>query len=288
MNPILWTKDGDPPYYRLDLEPTLEKTVEELFDDAAVEFLEGVVKYIPFDAGYTVKEGECFEITDFPIDEELLTMAVQPLTGTRVSPDDLRTLKVKALIGYQVAGTSRSLFFQNFNGSKVIVPGKRVALFSVADSSTFQELKRPVVLLDSNVNAIWENGRLLFKSFHMAKQMLDLSEYFQQASDEQLNLFAGHKLLDCGNMDAFKAANNYWTRTKIAMILAAKTLDNVTPKEMSKVAKEVKYELIMKNGKVVIPEEPDQMRDLLHFLDEELYVGYFTKKPYLTNSKRAR
>lgn len=287
MNPVLSTT-SDPRYRRLDLNPNVEASVEKLFDDAAVNFLEGVTKFIPFDPGYAVKDGECFEINDYKVDDELLQACKQPLTSDRITPPDVLSLQIKAIVGYQINGTSNSLFFQNFNGSKVVTPGKRFALFSVADTSTFEELKRPVVLLDSNINAIWIDGRLLFKSFHMAKQMLDLSNYFEAATDKQLDDFAGHKLIECDDVGKFKADNNYWTRKKVAMILASGYIDKVTPKEMRDIASAVQFNLTMKKGKIVIPADTNEMRDLLHFLDEDFSVGYFSKRLLLSNSKRER
>lgn len=287
MNPILSTA-SDPQYRRLDLTPELERSVEELFDEAAVKFLEGVTKYIPFDPGYTEQAGECFEIKDYPIDPDLLQACTQELTATRVAPEEVISLGIKAIIGYQITSANKSLFFQNFNGSKVVVPGKRFALLSVADSATFEELKRPVILLDSKINAIWVDGRLLFKSYQMAKQMLDLSAYFEEASDAQLEEFAGHNLIECADVDKFKEDNNYWTRKKVAMILASGYLDKVPPKKLKSIAKGVQYELVMKDGKIVMPADPHEMRNLLHFLDEELFVGYFSEQPFLTNSKRIR
>ena len=132
------------------------------------------------------------------------------------------------------------------------------------------------------------DGKLLFKSFHLAKQMVDLTQYFQAASDKQLESFAKHKLIDCGDVGKFVDANNFWTRKKVAMILASGYLDSVPAKEMKGIAKNVEYELVMNKGKIVMPEDSKEMQELLHFLDEELYVGYFSKKKFLTNSKRVR
>lgn len=288
MNPILWTKKADPTFLRLDLDPKAEEAIEELFDKAAEVFLESVEQLIPFDAGYTVKEGECFEIDNFKMDEGLLAACDQPLTAERVQAKNVGALELKAVVGYKRDGKSQTLLLQNFDGRRVLVPGRRFAITAMADSSTFQALKRPVVVLDARISAIWMDGKLLFKSFHLAKQMVDLTEHFQAASDKQLESFAKHKLIECGDVAKFVDANNFWTRKKVAMILASGYLDKVPAKEMKGIASNVQYDLVMKNGKIIMPEEPKLMQELLHFLDEELYVGYFSKKPFLTNSKRGR
>lgn len=288
MNPILWTKKADPVFLRLDLEPKAENKIEELFDKAAEDFMEKVKQLIPFDAGYTVKEDECFEIDDFKIDEGLLAACAQPLTTERVKANEVGSLELKAVVGYKQDGKSQTLLLQNFDGRRVLVPGQRFALTAMADTSTFQTLQRPVFVLDAKISAIWMDGKLLFKSFHLAKQMVDLTKYFQAASDKQLESFAKHKLIECSDIGKFVDSNNFWTRKKVAMILASGYLDAVPPKELKGIAKNVEYDLVMNKGKVVMPEDPKEMQELLHFLDEELYVGYFSKKKFLTNSKRVR
>lgn len=286
MNPILWISSDEQPVLRLDLEQRVGDSAFELFQDAANKFMDDFDHVIEFDPGYRVQEGECFEIKDFPIDHALLSACKQPLTTERAGADSFYQLPVKAVVGYDISGKNESLFFQNFDRRKIIVPGRRFAIWNMADSSTFRELDRPVLLLDSTISALWHNGTLRFRSFHQAKQMFDLTDWFEEASDKQLLGFAKHKMLLCTDSNQFLASNNYWTRKKIAMILRDGILDNVTPNELKKVAKAVAYEIEMDGDRMVIPEDTSAMRALLQFLDEDVYRGPFSGRRLIAGGKR--
>lgn len=286
MNPILWISSNEQPLLRLDLEQRVANTAFELFQEAANKFMEDIDQVIEFDPGYQVQEGECFEIKDFPIDHALLSACKQPLSTERAGADTFHQLPVKAIVGYDIDGTNESLFFQNFDRRKLIVPGRRFAIWNMADSSTFRQLDRPVLLLDSAISALWHNGTLRFKSFHLAKQMFDLTEWFEEASDKQLVGFAKHKMLLCTDTNQFVSSNNYWTRKKIAMILRDGILDNVTPKDLKRVAKAVDYEIEMDGERMVIPEDTAGMRALLQFLDEDVYRGPFSGRRLIAGGKR--
>jgi hypothetical protein len=206
---------------RLDLEPDLATTAGELFNTSAQDFQRDIEQVIDFDPGYQLQEGECFRISDFPLDEALVTSCRQPLSTDRLQPHMLEDLPVKSIVGYNFADGQQRIYFQNFDSRRVVIPGKRLAIFAVADTATFHELEGPVLLLDAPTVAIWDNGVLTFKSFHLAKQIFDLSAYFTAATDEQIGQFASHSRFLCENQDTLLSVCTQWHRKKIALVLGA-------------------------------------------------------------------
>jgi hypothetical protein len=286
VNPILLTKDADNPFLRLDLDQSAASGARDLFLTAADSFDRGIIQIVDFDPGYKPYDDECFEIRDFRISEELIGYCRQPLSAERVDVADFADLPINGIVGYDFSDGKQKLFFQNFDSRRILVPGRRFAIFPIADASTFKQLTTPVLLLDAHITAIWDNGTLRFKSLHLAKQIVDLSAYFTEATDEQIAQFVAHKRLKCADPARFVNACNTWSRIKIALILRGGILENATGSVIREAAASVQYEIQMEGDRIVLPEEKNALRSLLQFLDENIYMGPISQRRLLSSGKR--
>ena len=287
MNPILLTKDEERPFLRLDLDQAAALEAGEMFLAGAEAFVRGVEQVVTFDPGYKLHDDECFEIHDFPINDDLIGFCRQPLAAERVEAADFASLPINGIVGYDFSAGQRKLIFQNFDSRRVLIPGRRFALLPMADASTFRQLTRPVLLLDANITAVWDNGVLKFKSFHLAKQLFDLSAYFTEATDEQIAQLTSHSRLCCADSVRFTNACTTWSRTKIALILRGGILDRTTGDIIRDAAAAVEYPVQMDGDRVVLPEEKGELRALLQFLDEDIYRGPISQRKLLSSGKRA-
>ncbi len=257
-----------------------------MFLAGAEAFTRGVEQVVTFDPGYKLHDDECFEIHDFPLPDALIGFCRHPLSAERVEAADFADLPINGIVGYDFSSGQRKLIFQNFDSRRVLLPGRRFALLPMADASTFRQLTSPVLLLDANITAIWDNGVLKFKSFHMAKQLFDLSAYFTEATDEQIAQFASHDRLRCADAARFSSVCNTWSRTKIALILRGGILDHTTGDIIRDAAAAVEYPVQMDGDRVVLPEEKSELRALLQFLDEDIYRGPISQRKLLSSGKR--
>ena len=286
MNPIILIKDNENQFLRLDLDQETASGASDLFLTAAYWFDKGIEQLVEFDPGYKLNDDECFVIPDFPIPEKLIGFCQQPLSADRVDSARFADLQINGIVGYDFSAGQRRLFFQNFDSRRVLIPGRRFAIFPMADASTFKQLTKPVLLLDANITAVWDNGTLRFKSFHLAKQLFDLSAYFTQATDAQIAKFATHNRLQCADSESFIEACNSWSRTKIALILRGGILDHATGDMIRNAAASVEYEVPMDGDRIIIPEDKGALRSLLQFLDEDIYRGPISQRRLLSSGKR--
>ncbi|UHD16481.1 hypothetical protein [Thiocapsa bogorovii] len=271
---------------RLDLDQSAASSARDLFLSAADSFGGGIEQVVEFDPGYKLHDDECFEIHDFPIEEDLIGFCRQPLSAERVNSADFAELPINGIVGYDFSAGQRKLYFQNFDSRRILIPGRRFAILPMADASTFKQLTKPVLLLDASITAVWDNGTLRFKSFHLAKQLFDLSAYFIEATDEQIGQFVAHNRLRCTDPGRFLAACNTWSRTKIALILRGGILDHATGDMIRDAAASVEYEVQMAGNQIVLPEEKGALRSLLQFLDEDIYRGPISQRRLLSSGKR--
>lgn len=286
MNPFLLIDSEETPVLRMDLAQSIGNSARELFLKAAQDFEKGIDDTIIFDPGYQLQEGECFEIKDFAIPDELKSACRQPISAVRLNKDDLADLPIKSIVGYDFSGGKELIFFQNFDSRRILIPGRGLNLFATADASTFKELESPVVLLDANLAAIWDKGTLKFKNFNNAKKIFDLTTYFTEATDEQIEEFVAHSFISSEGKEKVMKACTAWSRKKIALILRGKVLDSMTAKSIKAAAKVVDYEVPMDGNKIKLPSDKKELKELLQFLDEDLYIGPISHRKLLSSGKR--
>ena len=132
----------------------------------------------------------------------------------------------------------------------------------------------------------YTEGELQFSSFYFARQIFDLSEYYRSATDQEVQAFTTSDKLSFEDTEAFKNTANTWIRRKIAMINDSDVLVNYKASEIKKLAKDAGITIEIENKKVVIPNDKEQIKVILGFLDEEAYKGPFSQNTFLANSKR--
>lgn len=160
-------------------------------------------------------------------------------------------------------------------------------------NSTFTKLIEPGIILPSRLSAIYDNGKLLFQSYHNTKRFLDLLSYFREATDFEMDVFLAHDLFDFEDKGSFKDNADSIVRKKIALLLTNNILEKITIAELESVAGELnsvvnednKINLKISDGKLIIPKDKKDLKELIRFLDEDYFTTPFTKRKCLTNSK---
>lgn len=75
-------------------------------------------------------------------------------------------------------------------------------------------------------------------------------------------------------------------RRKIAQIQDFNILEKYTADQIKRLAESMRLQIEIQDGKIVIPNDKEQVIRILGFLGEEVYVGIFSQSTYLANSKR--
>jgi hypothetical protein len=104
--------------------------------------------------------------------------------------------------------------------------------------------------LDAPTVAIWDNGVLTFKSFHLAKQIFDLLAYSIAATDEQIGQFASQSRFVCDNQDTLLSVCTQWHRKKIAPVLRSSILGRVDLDCLTEAGESVGYAVPMKGERI--------------------------------------
>ena len=98
-----------------------------------------------------------------------------------------------------------------------------------------------------------------------------------------------------GDVAAFKTNADSIIRKKIALLQKNKVLKDISVADIQMVVNNFNQELpeehhisitVNDDGKLVIPEDKKQLKELIRFLDEDYVTTPLTKRKCLTNSKQ--
>ena len=231
----------------------------------------------------TLVEEQCFKIDNFIEINKIASAIHEPIGYQAINGID----EIKAIFTGIKDGESITIFIQEFNRRRAINRSKYAILFS---KDSFTKLDNNVIILDSKIVGIFKTtikdpsrGELRFTNFAAISRIFDTSDYYTEATDEQIQSFLGHKLFDSKiTIDKISLA----ARKKIGFIMKSGILDRRNYDEIRVIAHETfKMKIETNNEKIIIPEDVVEFRKFLKFLAEDYYNGYLSDNTYYSNSK---
>jgi hypothetical protein len=155
-------------------------------------------------------------------------------------------------------------------------------------SDTFEKNDKFGMILGLNIDCLYKNKDLFFKSFYKAKQVLDLTDYYLLATDSEINEFINNDKFYMENKKDFNNLTDIWIRKKISSINKTGVLNNLTIDYIIDASQ--KYtdfvNIEKRNNKLYLPNDKNELKKILKFLDEDLYQGELSYSKFETNSKR--
>lgn len=258
---------------KINLLQNITNDIRNIFIENGLLFMDNDTHEIKFDGNYAVQDEEILYV-DLELPENIKEASNNPI-GLDVL--NLATDDVKALFWIE----NNIYYFQNFDNRKLL-KNKNVIFY---DRNSYNKLVEDALIVENNINAIHKNGKFYFKSYANANKIFSLIEYFEEASNEEIDEFAKNNILE---MDTIWIRDNANTliRKQITLIQKSNVLAKATPKKIQTSASKFKLSIEIKNGKLVIPNNKKECKDVLSFLNEQYYIGLITKSKYRTNSKR--
>lgn len=281
--------DDDVPIRRIPLTVALNVELAEFFAEQQTALLADK-QAIEFTGSYNVDEGEIFTIADYPLSPIIAQAIGNPLTCP-VLDLNTETHRIKALFSGTWSAANKTVNFQVFDAGKLLKRGFTL----IGSGDTYKKLEVPGLILHDKLTAHFHNGTLYFKSYHNTKRFLDLAVYYREATDTDLDAFAATELFVFEGEASFKVQADSMIRKKIALLQKNEVLKDITVIDIQTVANNFNGELpvehhinitINDDGKLVIPEDKRQLKELIRFLDEDYVTAPLTKRKCLTNSKQ--
>lgn len=272
---------------RIELDNDTQNAIGSELEGALSELVEEKT-IITFDGSYKPHEDEILVINNFQLSDAIKDAIRNPLGVPAYEKQNGEFPEIKAIfMGERIENGESEVFnvvFQRFRKEQYISTRWCNLFF---DNNTFTRDRRFGISIADVVDCYYSNKELQFSSFYYARQIFDLSESYRSATDSEVVAFTGCDKLTIEDADNFKSMANTWIRRKIAMINDSQVLENYSAAEIKKRARTVGVDITVKDKKVVIPNDKEQIKIILGFLDEEAYKGPFSQRTFLANSKRA-
>lgn len=269
---------------RFPLSHDLQGEVQSVFGQQLEAFLSGIEEEVQFDGRYVPEEGQLLIIEEFVDVDGLQDAIANPLAIEQYNPQTHSLEHVKAVFtGVQENGSARVLI-QMFENRRLIATKGLAICFS---GNTFQKMSDAGLTLDTKLLAVLDGSTMKFQSFHFLRRVFDLSDYFNEATNDEVSAFATHDKLFVHDVSAFVASASPLVRKKIALIRQSGVLDNFTSAQIIAAAQTFNLTLeTSEDGRIVLPTNKTDLRRLLRFLDEDYYESPLSQTHYVSNSKR--
>jgi len=268
---------------RVRLDASVQAAVQGVFAQQADDFRRGVLSELQFDGGYEPDEDELLTL-DLTSEAQVF---VETINASAISFDDIDTANfakegIKALFtGTSHKGTT-TVLIQRFGSQQSLE--RRFALLQ--HGNTFRRLTEAAFTLDNSLTCIIEDNKIKFKSQHKLRTIINLLEAYRTATEPEVLNFANHPKLLIENPQLFIDTTNQITRKLIHAIASTNTLDNASLSEIQKAAEQTGLNIVVRNGRIVMPTDHTDIKALLQFLNESRYSGPLTGTAYVTNSRR--
>jgi hypothetical protein len=257
---------------KIDLLQTITADIRSVFIDRGNSILNDVDEIL-FDGNFIIQDGEILYV-ELQLPDNIIEADKNPigLEALNLATDEIKTL-------FWVE--NNVFYFQNFDKRKLL-QNKNIIFW---DINTFDKLTKNALIIDNIVNAIYKNNRLYFKSYANANKIFSLISFFEAASDEVIDQFATSDKLTV-DADWLKKNGNIIIKKQITLIQNSNVLANANPKKIKTSANKFKLKIQLVDGKLILPNDKKQCKDILSFLNEQYYLGLITGKKFKTNSKR--
>ncbi len=263
---------------KITLNQKVSTEIKKIFVDAAIDFKAYDIEEIEFDGNYRVDPDEILFV-NFTLPDPITTAISNPIS---IQILNLDKDEIQALFWVEhKEDKTPIIYFQNFDTRKVL-KNKHILTYS---TNTYTKLDASAFVVDETISAIFEDKKLFFKSYTNANKVFSLSEFYQAATDEDIDTFSKDKSIEIDVM-WFKDNSNSTIRKQITLIQKSKILMNADVSKIKKGAADFEVSIKVSKGKLCFPNDVKACKDILAYLNENLYLGPITGAKLRTNSHR--
>lgn len=269
---------------RIPLNGALQNPVMQIFSDQEAAFRANRPNEVAFDGDWNPDDDEIL-VLDATAEANVMMAAASGnvLALPTINAANFDAENIKALFVGVNAGGGLRLLVQRFTAAQVL--SRKFAL--IASNNQFNQITDPAFNLATSLTCIIEGGQLKFESYHKLRAVFDVIEFFAAATDDDIDNFAGHASIAIADVPALKELVTQTERKLIHKLASSGVLDAHTPQQIQARANATGLVVNLANGQIVFPNDKQEIRRLLRFLDDSLYQAPLSGLRYVTNSKRA-
>mgnify|MGYP000157645793 CR=1 FL=1 len=274
---------------RIRVNQPLQTELIQIFENQRVFFEQGVGTEVVFNGDWKPDANEVLTIDNIA-ESKILADAVNANASSfsDVVISNFSNEPIKAIFTGINSNGQTKVFVQKFS-SRQALSLNQLPVIKMQTGNTFVKTTDDIFTIDNKLVAIIEGNKTKFKSFHNARMVFDLSNFYKEATDDDLTQMAQHTSLEIPDLTNFISEADTQVRKMAHSIESSGVLDNYTVTQISTAAANFpNIPVVVSNGKITLPSDKKDLKEVLHFLLEDIYKGPLSGSDYLTNSKRAR
>lgn len=273
---------------KFNLSQEVQNDLTTYLKNQEAQFNQITENKVPFDGKYKPDFGEVLIINNFDDIDGLSLAITNTVPVLEVEPSPQVFENIKALFsGYADHNGVSTILIQHFDKRKIISTN---GLSIFHSSNIYKKIEGIGLTIDSKLTAILKGGTLEFFSFHLLRQIFDMSEYYKEATDTDISEFLALPLIKNIDVQSLIALSDTWIRRKFALIQQSQILDKTPLNDIKAVAIEFNIPLVTTvidgNEVIELPNNKQDLKTILRFFDEDYYKSPLSKTNYITNSKR--
>jgi hypothetical protein len=239
-----------------------------------------------FDGRYKPETDEVLVIEDYNIEAGIIEAVQSPIAENTIDNAAIDVPNVKSVfIGDTIDG-ELIIVMQLIQKSQHLT-SEGVKLFQ--RGGTFETVGESGFTLTEKIDAVYTRNSLIFSSYFFARQIFDLGEYYRIATNHDVDEFVNDAVIEVEDAEVFAENTDSWVRRKIALIKDSRVMELNTVSAICEIAGGCNISIPTRQDgevtKIVMPNAKKELKEVLKFLDEDIYKGPLTNKTYETNSK---
>ena len=267
----------------IPLSASAQRDVGEAFSRQEAAFREG--SEMPFDENW-LNEGDEIATAPIPTDVTVFGEILRSTDTSRAPVDTGNLEEIRGLTMNADDGGRERLLVQLFATSQSLSKPPLVSLFF--EAGTYTRLESSAFQLGDKLVCIVEDGLIKFRSLHNLSRVIDTSAIFSTATDGEVTSFAVDysNLFEIVDVDGFVAGTSRNARRYLTSLARSGVLRNHTAQTLEQASTGTRLPLVVRNGRIVMPNNSRDITELMRFLNDGRYVGPISGNPYITNSRR--
>lgn len=263
------------------------KVDEDIIDELRELFSSGITYYsnkerCSFTNLPSVNSDESLCIENYIIPKEVSSeLAKGEGSQIEITANHFKEYDIKALFMYDYDLNLYS--FKRITADNYFISNQLLLFFT---GKQYNKFDSNIISIPDETTAIYIDNTLLFDNYNSAKSILDLSEYYKQASEDDVNTLMSKTIF----YNQTKAKKYLLERPSlsrlVAMIIDNKVLNKYTTEYIVELAQthNIELEVDEKTQKIIIDwEDPQKLKKTLRFLTQHTFLTTFDHKPAMAN-----
>ena len=279
MNDFVFFMLSDGSIRKMMLTDEAVQSIVELWVQSYHRFISDDIEQIEFSGSYNPGKEEVLYVT-MPLPDSFADIPNNTNNYNEVAiPGD----RIKTVCLYH----DGDYYFQNFMNNYILKATNIPLIWSNNTFKIFDEQK--AFTIEEAVNAIYHDGKLFFRSYVSARQIFDLSEFYTEATNADIDNVFGDPVFMGTDCEWMKENSDSVMRKQIKSIEESGILAglDVTKRTFKSWAKKAGIpDVVYNTGRLIFPKNKKECKVILSFLNDDIFEGHFSKSIFLSNSKR--